>query len=50
MENGKNRVHLQDLGIDGRKMISVLKKGWQCADWINVAQDRTNGKERVTVR
>jgi hypothetical protein len=42
--NGKNRVHLQDLGIDGRKMISVLKEGWQCVDWINVAQGRMDCK------
>jgi hypothetical protein len=42
--NGKNRVHWQDLGIDDRRIISILKKQWQCVEWINVAQARTNGK------
>jgi len=42
--NGKKRVQLQDLGTDGRKTMPILRKQWECVDWINVARDRTNGK------
>ena len=44
MGNGKNRVYLQDLGIDGREIISVLRKEWQCVNCIKVTQDRTKGE------
>jgi hypothetical protein len=34
--------HLQDTGIDGRKIMKGPSIGWKCVNWIHLAQDREN--------
>jgi len=42
--NLKERRHLEDLSIDGRK---ILKCTWRGVDWINLAQDRDTWRADV---
>ena len=35
------RVHLEDLGVDGRKIVKRIFRKWEgVVDWINLAQVR----------
>jgi hypothetical protein len=44
----KERDHLEDLDIDGEINIEcTLKKGWDCVNWIDLAQIR--GRWEVVV-
>ena len=37
----RKRVHLEDLGVDGRKIIKRIFREWDWGmHWINLAQDR----------
>jgi hypothetical protein len=38
-ENLKGKHHLEDLGIDGKRM-DLVEIGWEGVDWIHPAQDR----------
>jgi len=39
--NLRERVHLEDLGIDGKIILKYILKKWDGAmDWIDLAQDR----------
>ena len=40
-EKMKERDHLEDLGVNGGVNIEcILKKGWDCVNWIDLAQIR----------
>jgi len=46
-ENLEERDHLEDLDGDRRiKIKGILKKeeGWECMEWINLAQDGKSGR------
>jgi hypothetical protein len=37
----RERVHLEDLGVDGRNILKRIFREWEGRmDWINLAQDR----------
>jgi hypothetical protein len=39
--NLRERYHLGDLGVDGRKILRCISKTWECSDmdWIELALD-----------
>jgi hypothetical protein len=40
-EKLKERIHWEDLGIDGENIIMVVREiRWEVVDWIVLAQDR----------
>jgi hypothetical protein len=42
------RAHLEDLDVDGSKLLKWIFKVWVgVADWIDVAQDRDKWSDRV---
>jgi hypothetical protein len=44
----KGREHLEDLGVDGRIILTDLKEaGYQELDWINSARDRKQWRALV---
>ena len=46
--NLKERLYLENLGIDGRIILN-RKKGWLGVDWVNLAQDRDRLRSVVTM-